>query len=159
MPTRVEYSEGLRIGYRWFDATPSRRSSRSATDFRTRRLCSPSLVRDAARRDGHGADHRLGAGQEHGRRRGAEVPQVYLGLPSDAGEPPKRLVGFEKVWLEPGQATTVRMTIDPRATNHPLGVWDESAKQWLVRDGSYVVSVGTSSGGTFLSDTLRVRAR
>jgi beta-glucosidase len=94
-----------------------------------------------------------------GKRRGAEVPQVYLGLPSDAGEPPKRLVAFRKVWLEPGQSTTVRMTIDPRASNHPLSVWDETTKRWIVRDGSYVVSVGTSSAGMFATDTVRVRNR
>jgi len=93
-----------------------------------------------------------------GKRRGAEVPQVYLGLPSDAGEPPKRLVAFRKVWLEPGQSTTVRMTIDPRAASHPLGVWDEAAKRWVVRDGSYVVSVGTSAAGRFLTESVRVRA-
>jgi beta-glucosidase len=87
------------------------------------------------------------------------VPQVYLGLPADSGEPPKRLVAFRKVWLDPGQSTTVRMTIDPRAASHPFGVWGESAKRWIVRDGSYVVSVGSSSAGTFLSDTVRVRAR
>jgi len=77
----------------------------------------------------------------------------------EAAKYPKRLVAFRKVWLEPGRSTTVRMTIDPRATNHPLGVWDESAGRWVVRDGSYVVSVGTSSAGTFLSDTVRVRSR
>jgi beta-glucosidase len=38
-----------------------------------------------------------------GTRYGAEVPQVYLGLPTSLGEPPKRLVAFEKVWLNPGR--------------------------------------------------------
>jgi len=87
------------------------------------------------------------------------VPQVYLGLPREAAEPPKRLVAFGKVWLEPGQSTTVRMTIDPRAASHPFGVWDDATQRWVVRDGLYVVFVGTSSAGTFLSDTVQVRAR
>jgi beta-glucosidase len=52
-----------------------------------------------------------------GRRRGAEVPQVYVSFPEGAGEPPKRLVAFEKVWLAPGERRVVTMTIDPAAAS------------------------------------------
>jgi len=52
---------------------------------------------------------------------GAEVVQVYLGIPVD-GQPPKRLVGFQKVLLEPGASEPVTITINPAATNHPFGV-------------------------------------
>jgi beta-glucosidase len=50
----------------------------------------------------------------------------------------------------------VRMTIDPGATSHPFGGWDESSKRWVVRSGSYTVSVGTAAAGTFLTDSVRV---
>jgi len=82
---------------------------------------------------------------------------VYVGFPREAGEPPKRLVAFEKVWLEPGQSKTVRMTIDPRAPNHPLGVWDSKAQRWSVADGRYALMVGTSSARATFTDTLTVR--
>jgi beta-glucosidase len=49
------------------------------------------------------------------------VVQVYLGVPVE-GQPPKRLVGFQKVFVEPGQSKPVTITIDPAATNHPFGV-------------------------------------
>ena len=62
---------------------------------------------------------------------GAEVVQVYLGLPVD-GQPPKRLVGFQKVFVEPGESKPVTITIDPAATNHPFSVWDYCAQE--VRD-------------------------
>ena len=46
---------------------------------------------------------------------GAEVVQVYLGLPID-GQPPKRLVGFQaKVFVEPRESKPVTITIDPAA--------------------------------------------
>jgi beta-glucosidase len=93
-----------------------------------------------------------------GKRRGAEVPQVYVSLPESAGEPPKRLVGFEKVWLEPGQRKTVTMVIDPSASNHPLGVWDEAAQRWRVPEGRYVISVGTSSADSTLRESVTVGA-
>ena len=159
MPTRVEYSEGLRIGYRWFDANAVKPRfpfgyGLSYTTFTLTNLAVSPRVASAT--TPITVSVRV---TNTGKRRGAEVPQVYLGLPSDAGEPPKRLVAFRKVWLEPGQSTTVRMTIDPRAASHPFGVWDESAKRWVVRTGSYTVSVGNASAGTFLTDSIRVRDR
>ena len=144
-PTTVEYSEGLQIGYRWFDA--NRITPRfpfgyglSYTTFKLSNLivsprsvsgASPITVRVAV--------------TNTGRRRGAEVPQVYIGFPDGVGEPPKRLVAFEKVWLEPGQRKVVSMVIDPAATHHPLGVWDDAAKRWRVPPGRYVITVGNSS--------------
>jgi beta-glucosidase len=92
-----------------------------------------------------------------GRRRGAEVPQVYLVFPDGAGEPPKRLVAFTKVWLEPGESRRVRMTIDPRAASHPFGVWDEQGRRWRNPAGRYTVRVGTSSADAGLSASVDVR--
>jgi beta-glucosidase len=158
MPTRVEYSEGLRIGYRWFDASnvAPRFPFGHGLSYTTFRLTNLNLSARAS--DGTRPIIVSVKVTNTGKRRGAEVPQVYLGLPPDAGEPPKRLVAFRKVWLEPGQSTTVRMTVDPRAASHPFGVWDEASKRWVVRDGSYIVSVGTSAAGTFLSDSVRIGA-
>jgi beta-glucosidase len=62
---------------------------------------------------------------------GAEVPQVYLGLPASTGEPPKRLVAFEKVWLEPGERKRVEIVINPGASNHPLSTWDSASQRWV----------------------------
>jgi beta-glucosidase len=45
---------------------------------------------------------------------------VSLGLASTAGERPKRLVGFRKIWLDPGERTKVTVVIDPNATDRPL---------------------------------------
>ncbi|MCD8498695.1 MAG: fibronectin type III-like domain-contianing protein [Clostridiales bacterium] len=78
---------------------------------------------------------------------GAEVVQVYLGIPV-AGQPPKRLVAFEKVALEPGQSRELTLMIDPAATHHPLGVWDCAAHDFVVKPGTYTVYLGTSSEDT-----------
>ena len=51
---------------------------------------------------------------------GAEVGQVYLGIPVE-GQPPKRLVGFKKVYLEPGQSQRVSVVIDPAASFQTRG--------------------------------------
>ena len=156
MPTRVEYSEGLRIGYRWFDANAIKPRfpfgyGLSYTTFTLTNLAVSPRVASAT--TPITVSVRV---TNTGRRRGAEVPQVYLGLPSDAGEPPKRLVAFEKVWLAPGERKTVSMTIDPNASNHPLGVWDEGARRWRVPAGRYAITVGTSSADAALHDSVTI---
>lgn len=85
------------------------------------------------------------------------MPQVYLGFPEDANQPPKRLVGFDKVWLEPGEKKRVEIVIDPAASNHPLSIWDADADTWTTPRGTYTVHVGNSSDNITLSDTFHVR--
>ena len=45
-----------------------------------------------------------------GARGGTATPQVYLSFPPAAGEPPKRLVGWQRVTLAPGESQTVSIT-------------------------------------------------
>ena len=67
------------------------------------------------------------------------MPQLHLGLPSATGEPPKRPVGFKKVWLDPGERTKVTLMIDPDATNRPLSYWESELGDWAVANGTYKV--------------------
>ena len=85
------------------------------------------------------------------------MPQVYLGLPTSIGEPPKRLVAFQKVWLNPGEKRKIQISIDPSSTNHPLGYWDSVAQDWVIADGQYQVYVGNSATNILLNDSITVR--
>ena len=87
---------------------------------------------------------------------GAEVAQIYLQLPSAADEPPKRLVAFQKVSLQPGEKRRVELTINPAATSHPLSIFDSSAQAWKTLPGGYPLYVGTSSRKVALSDILKI---
>ena len=89
---------------------------------------------------------------------GAEVVQAYLGLPEAANQPPKRLVGFAKVRVEPGASAKVEIVVDPDATNHPLSVWSRGAHDFVVLPGEYTVYVGTSSDDTSERHTFAVSA-
>ena len=55
--------------------------------------------------------------------------------------PPRRLEGFAKVSLDPGQSNLVTVTLGPRAFAH----WDAVRHAWAQTAGSYTVQVGTSS--------------
>jgi beta-glucosidase len=86
---------------------------------------------------------------------GAEVVQVYLGVPVER-QPPKRLVGFQKVLVPPGQSKPVTIAIDPAATNHPFGVWDYCTRRFVTKPGEYTIYVGNSADNTPHMATLTV---
>jgi beta-glucosidase len=153
----VEYKEGLTIGYRWYDAKGVAPAfpfghGLSYTTFEISKL-------EATPKKSDGMHPILVQFfvENTGSRYGAEVPQVYLGLPTSVGEPPKRLVAFQKVWLDPGAKTKIQISIDPSETNHPLGYWDSAAQDWNIADGSYQVFVGNSAANLVLNDSVTVR--
>src|SRR5690606_30882524 len=74
-----------------------------------------------------------------GDRAGADVPQVYL--TDAAGEQRQRLLGFERVELEPGESQRLTLTADPRL----LARFDGTTGQWRIAAGSYTVAVGRSA--------------
>ena len=69
-----------------------------------------------------------------GSRGGATVAQLYL--TSRAGAPLRRLVGYRRVELTPGQQAKVSLAIDPRL----LADWRDGA--WVMPAGDYVFAVG-----------------
>ena len=79
---------------------------------------------------------------------GAEVAQLYVTLPGAGGQlsdnlsiPIRQLRGFEKTLLGVGETATVSFTL----TRRDLSYWDVMAQKWLLPQGNYTVSVGTSS--------------
>lgn len=90
-----------------------------------------------------------------GERDGAEVVQVYAELPAD-GQPPRRLVAFEKVAAAAGGSRQVSITVDPDATHHPLSVWSVAEHALVVPRGEVGVHVGTSSATTQQAGTITV---
>ncbi|MFM0009500.1 glycoside hydrolase family 3 C-terminal domain-containing protein [Paraburkholderia sediminicola] len=130
------YAEKLNMGYRWYDAkniTPMFEFGYglSYTHF------SYSALSVKHRPDG--AIDVSFTVRNDGRMAGAEVPQVYLGVPY-RDEPPRRLVGWEKIGLNPGEARHVRITVTPRMQS----VWDTSRNGWRYVPGG-TVYVGASS--------------
>ncbi|KAJ7208937.1 glycoside hydrolase family 3 protein [Mycena pura] len=73
---------------------------------------------------------------------GTEKPQLYLGYPTSAGEPPKVLRGFDEVGpLAPGASQRVVMTLNERE----MSVWDTPSQSWKRPPGTFSVLVGASS--------------
>lgn len=82
---------------------------------------------------------------------GAEVAQLYIGLPSSApASPPKQLRGFSKLKLAPGASGTATFNLRRR----DLSYWDTRLQNWVVPSGNFVVSVGASSRDIRLTGTI-----
>jgi len=139
--TTVQYSEGIDVGYRWYNAkdiTPMFPFGYglSYTRFAFSHLSvSPGLV-DGTR------DVQVSAVVTNtGRRAGSEVAQLYLSDPSASGEPPRQLAGFQRVDLAPGASARVSFAVTPQE----MSWWGDTANGWTQTAGRYQVYVGDSS--------------
>ncbi|ROS78661.1 glycoside hydrolase family 3 C-terminal domain-containing protein [Cellulomonas sp. PhB143] len=138
---KVQFSEGLDVGYRWYDAHDVEPLfpfgyGLSYTSFRVSglHLSSAHLAED-------GSVKATATVTNTGKVAGSDVVQVYLSQPRSSGEPPKSLVGFEKVSLKPGKSTKVSVTIDARDAS----AWNSKAHTWALTPGTYTVRAGDSS--------------
>lgn len=76
-----------------------------------------------------------------GARAGDEIPQLYVNdLVSSVTTWEKRLAGFERIHLEPGESKAVSFVIQPEN----LDLWNEQMRR-VVEPGGFAVMVGASS--------------
>ena len=83
---------------------------------------------------------------------GAEIAGGYVSLPASTGEPPKRLVAWEKVQLASGEVKSVTLTGDP----HYLSIFNPDKDVWELVPGDYEVWAGGSSHDLPLSETVKL---
>ncbi|KAF7589043.1 hypothetical protein BBP40_004831 [Aspergillus hancockii] len=151
---RVLYGEDVFVGYRFYEKTGREvlfpfGHGLSYTTFEV----SPDLVLS------HGVLTRENPPsvavkvKNTGRVAGAEVVQLYISAPhSPTPRPIKELHGFSKVFLEPGEEQTVKISIDKYATSF----WDEIEDMWKSEEGLYEVLIGTSSQNILARTEFRV---
>jgi len=144
----VHYDEGLKVGYKWYDAENKAvlfpfgfglsYTTYSYSDLQVKGEHEP-VVKFTVKNTGA--------------RAGAEIAEVYAALPESAGEPPKRLVGFAKVQLAPGESKEVSVSIDPKY----LSIFDVEKNAWKLVPGSYTIEVGGSSKALDLSRKIELK--
>jgi beta-glucosidase len=83
-----------------------------------------------------------------------EVPQIYLGVPSEipAGVqfPVRALVAFDRIHLAAGEAKTATLHVAPRQ----LQYWSTKEGKWVTATGKRTLSVGASSRDLRLEQTI-----
>jgi beta-glucosidase len=87
---------------------------------------------------------------------GAEVAQLYRGDRHSAiDRPVHELVGFRKVFLDPGASETVTIELDSRA----FAYWSIGRRGWIVDEGIFTIWVGSSSRDLRLHADVRLAAQ
>ena len=125
----VVFSEGIAVGYRWYDQQNIQPLFPFGHGLSYTRFEYSNL---AVKRGADGADITFIL-RNTGPRKGAEVPQVYVG--------PKSLAGFQRIELEPGKSTSVKIHVDARG----LSYWSTDKHDWVEPPDARPVYVGASS--------------
>lgn len=144
----IVYTEGAAVGYKWFEANKLSplfafghglsytefSYSKPSASVQDRRITVTFTVRNI------------------GKRAGKAVPQLYVAPLAGGWEAPKRLAGWDKPLLAPGEARAVSITIDPRL----VATFDATARRWRIAAGEYRVSVGAASDDVRESTIVRL---
>jgi beta-glucosidase len=139
----IDYTEGLKVGYKWFDA--ENKEPLFPFGFG---LSYTTFAYSGLKADMNQVSFTV---RNTGKRAGAEIAQVYAGLPAAANEPPRRLVAWEKIPLAPGESKTVTLPLEPKF----LSIFNEQKDAWELLPGEYKFYVGGSSRNLPLTATAK----
>jgi beta-glucosidase len=137
----IDYFEGAEVGYRWFahrEAEPTfafgHGLSYTGFEYRDLVVTGGDTVRASF------------SVVNTGERAGADVPQLYLTAGPEGRR--LRLLGFQRVELEPGAAARVDIEADARLVARYGG------GSWRIAPGGYAVAVGASASMCTRAPTL-----
>ncbi|MDO3409325.1 glycoside hydrolase family 3 C-terminal domain-containing protein [Saccharibacillus sp. CPCC 101409] len=150
---RVEYREGIYVGYRYYDkkAVEPLFPFGFGLSYTTFAYSDLKLGAASAAAD-EGVEVSVKVTNTGGVK-GKEVAQLYVrDVESAVDRPQRELKGFEKVELEPGESTTVYFALDRRA----FAYYDVQKSGWRVESGVFEVSVGSSSRELALTAEVQI---
>jgi beta-glucosidase len=139
--TQVLYSEGVKVGYRWYDSQDITPMFPFGFGLSYTTFAFSSLSVSPGSATGTSNVRVSATVTNTGKVSGSDVAQLYMGDPPASGEPPRQLEGFQRVTLKPRQSTRVSFTVTPS----DMQWWDDSANGWTQSSGTYQVYVGDSS--------------
>jgi beta-glucosidase len=148
---KTTYSEDVNVGYRWFDKENVEPLFAFGHGLSYTTFAYSGLAVERASDGGidvHAAIKNTGDADSD------EVPQVYLGAPSEIPPnvqfPVRALVAFDRIHLAAGESKTVKLHVAPRQ----LQYWSAAETKWLKPNGKRIVSVGSSSRDLRLNQTV-----
>ncbi len=148
---KTTYSEGVNVGYRWFDKENIAPLFPFGHGLSYTTFDYSNLIIERAPDGGLYAQVSI---KNAGSVAGDEVPQVYLGAPGEipAGVqfPVRALVAFDRIHLDPGQTKTITMHVPLRQ----LQYWSTAETKWVTATGKRTLSVGASSRDLRLNQTI-----
>jgi len=144
-PFDAVYDEGLKVGYKWYDAE----RKEPLFPFGFGLSYTTYAYSDLRTTSDNGLTVTFKV-KNTGSRAGEEIAEVYLTLPASTQEPPRRLVGWNKIALRPGEQKEVTVKVEPQM----LSVFNPDKNLWEVAPGEYKVWAGRSSRDLPLSTAI-----
>jgi beta-glucosidase len=145
-PFDLDYTEGAKVGYKWFEATNKQPLFPFGFGLSYTTYAYSGLTVDDASHTVHFTVRNTG------RREGTEIAQVYVALPSAAKEDYQRLAAWQRVKLAPGESKEVSLPLNPLT----LSIFNAEQNAWKLLPGDYKVMAGPSSSETPLKATLHI---
>jgi beta-glucosidase len=143
------YSEGLLVGYRWYQATntPPLFPFGYGLTYSTFALASPTVELSTS-----GAIVSVPV-TNTGNATATDTVQAYLSYPALAGEPPLQLRAFTRVTLDPHQSTTALLSLSPVAfQSYSQGALSVLPGTFQVRTGDSSAALSTTKDITINQD-------
>jgi beta-glucosidase len=142
----LHYKEGLAVGYRWYQV-----NNRKPLFAFGHGLSYTTFQYSALQVDAQSRTVQFVV-TNTGKMPGVEIAQLYVRLPQASQEPFKRLAGWERIQLAPGESHTVTLKLNPAW----ISVFDEKADRWQLLAGDYGIEVGGGSDAISLKNTSRL---
>ncbi|WP_372631588.1 glycoside hydrolase family 3 C-terminal domain-containing protein [Cohnella sp.] len=152
---RVEYKEGLFVGYRYYDKKQLRPLFPFGYGLSYTTFSYSNLIVDKKELADTDTLKVTVQVKNTGERAGKEIVQLYVrDMDSSVLRPLKELKGFDKVSLEPGEETAVSFELDKRS----FAFYEVGEQDWIVETGQFEILIGRSSQDIALSETVTVRS-
>lgn len=142
----IHYDEGPEVGYKWYEAQHKLPLFAFGFGLSYTTYAYSELTVDSEPKTVTFTVKNTGS------RAGTEIAQVYARLPKGSEESFKRLAGWKRVTLAPGESQTVTVALDPRV----LQTFNEAANSWTLASGEYGVFVGPASDKALLTGSLLI---
>lgn len=141
----AEYRESIYIGYRYYDTSKVRVQYPFGYGLSYTTFAYSDLKVNA-----DGVTFQL---INTGKCDGAEVVQMYVGLPNAiVFRPEKELKGFRKVFLKAGESKEVQIPFDDKTFRY----WNVKTNRWEVEMGTYQILIGASVADVKLEGEIQI---
>ncbi len=149
-----EYKEGIYVGYRWTDKMKQKPLFAFGHGLSYTQFSISNLRADKVYMTAEDSISFTVSVKNTGRCAGAETVQLYIrDVKTSVDRPYKELKGFQKVYLQPGEAQEVTITIDKMA----LSFYDETISAWKAEPGQFEALVGNASDNLKLKTSFELR--
>ncbi len=153
-PNIAIYSEGLLVGYRWYDTKkiPVMYPFGYGLTYTIFEYSSIQTDKDKySSKDAISVSFTL---KNTGSVKADEVPQAYVHrIDPSVDWPEKELKAFERITLEPGESRTVNLSIPVK----DLRYWDEQTESWKNDPCDIEIQVGASADDIKLTKEVEIR--